>query len=88
MPKDYEFAFKCFEKAAELGSATALFNLSTFYYEGILVEEDVGKALDLLIEAANKGEHNAVEALIFLFSGHGKIPRDDRALDYWIRQSL
>ena len=48
LPADMQVSFECFTKSAELGNPTALFNLSNFYYYGIVVDEDVDKALDLL----------------------------------------
>ena len=83
LPADMQFAFECFTKSTALGNPTALFNLSTFYYDGIVVDEDVDKALEMLKQAADAGERIAVEALAFLYQGYGKVPYDEKELRHW-----
>lgn len=83
LPADMQFSFECFNKSAELGNPTALFNLSTFYYDGIIVDEDVDKALDLLKQAADAGEGMAIEALAILYQGNDKVPYDEDEFHHW-----
>ena len=83
LPADMQFAFESFTKSAALGNPTALFNLSTFYYDGIIVDEDVDKALKMLKQAANAGERIAVEALAILYRGYDKVPYDEKEFMHW-----
>lgn len=47
-----ENAFLCYAKAAELGSALAIYELGYQYLQGIIVEKDTEKAIELLNKAA------------------------------------
>lgn len=83
LPADLQFAFECFTKSAALGNPTALFNLSNFYYDGIVVDEDVDKVLEMLKQSANAGEIIAVEALAILYRGYDKVPYDENEFRHW-----
>ena len=52
---DYEIALKYFTKAAELGDATAHYNLALMYRKGQFVEKDNEKEIHYLEEAAIRG---------------------------------
>ena len=60
---DYRNAFKYFTKAAELGYAEAHYNLARFYIEGKGVEQNEGKEIHHLEQAAICGHPHARYAL-------------------------
>lgn len=59
-----------------MGNATALFNLSNFYYEGMVVEKDVPKAMEMLKEAADAGEKLASRALAILIMKESEVHQE------------
>jgi len=79
--RDYERAFECFTKAADLGDVVAQFNLSFMYREGLGVEKDEKMELYYSEEAAIGGDPNARHALAFKEGENG---RYDRAVKHWI----
>ena len=83
MPADIEASFSCFEKSSALGNPSALCVLACFYLNGLVVNEDVGKALEMLKKAADDGEMNATSLLATLFSGTEKVPKDEKEQYYW-----
>ena len=56
---NYQSAFECFTKAAELGDAEAHYRLAYLYYEGHGVEKNLGKEVYHLEEAAIGGHPTA-----------------------------
>eukprot|EP00985_Skeletonema_marinoi_P013563 scaffold6749_cov89-Skeletonema_marinoi.AAC.2 len=56
---DYDTAFEYWTKAAELGNASAHYNLSHLYQKGEGVEKDENRGLYHLVEAAIAGHPNA-----------------------------
>ena len=65
--EEYEKAFELYRKAANLGNAEACFELSSCYRNGIGVEEDISKGVELLKLAAQK---DSVAALLTLGMWH------------------
>lgn len=59
----YDEAIKCFKQAAELGNKEAMFALGFAYIQGIGVEEDYQKGIQLVKKAAIKGNVYAQDAL-------------------------
>lgn len=57
---DYNKAFYWYEKGAELGDSNCQYNLAQCYYNGIACAQNVVKALELLKEAGNSGNKNAL----------------------------
>ena len=54
--QDYGKAMEYFEKAADLGSADALFDMGIIYYTGEGVEQDYGRAFECFQKAAELGD--------------------------------
>ena len=72
---DYCSAFEYFTMAAELGYATAHFQLSVMYHLGHGVEEDEGKAVHHLEEAAIGGNPSARYNLGWIENKNGNVER-------------
>ncbi|PKB99295.1 HCP-like protein [Rhizophagus irregularis] len=56
---DKKKAFECFEKHAKIDNKMAKYRLGVYYWEGYVVEKNLGKAAELIKEAADKGVSNA-----------------------------
>ena len=63
-PKDYDFAFKSYTKAANTGDLTAIRNLSRCYSKGIGCSADKDKAGELIVHTPNLSDDPA--ALFYL----------------------
>lgn len=60
---DYRVAVDKFRRAADLNDPAAMANLGTMYLNGTGVPQDASHALQLLVQAANKGNRTAAENL-------------------------
>jgi TPR repeat protein len=77
IPMDKGMAFDLYQKAADLNYPPAMFNLASFYYEGIVVEKDAKKAVEWLTAAANAGHTSSEELLAtILYWGDKGVPAD------------
>lgn len=85
IPMDKGMAFDLYQKAADLNYPPAMFNLATFYHEGIVVEKDVKMAVEWLTAAANTGHTSAEELLAtILYWGDKGVTADrEYARDLW-----
>lgn len=82
--QDNELAFKYYEIAANLGDGEAKYELYNFYMQGIYVEVNQDKALDLLIQSANLGYPPALYCLGEVYEyGNTVEPDIDKALHYY-----
>lgn len=61
--KNPEKAIRLFQKAAENGVASAMYNLGLCYYNGDGVEKDLAKAVEWYQKAAENGDANALEII-------------------------
>lgn len=87
VPKDYNQAAACFEKACELGHAEAMLYLGVMYDFGLGVEKNDEKAIELLLRSAELG--NAKAQFIVgnkYFNGNGVAKDIDEALN-WYKKS-
>ena len=78
---DYDGAFQCWEKAAEMGNALAHYSLCEMYREGKGVKKDERKMVYHLEQAAIGGFPDARYNLGAVEEEHG---RRDRAVKHWI----
>ena len=84
LPRNRSAAIKLLRKASNGGIREAKFDLGHAYELGIGVTKSYEKALNLYIEAAQKGDHDAVaEVIRCVFYGKG-IPRN-KELAYLLR---
>ena len=61
-------AFECFEKHADINNKVAKYWLGYYYWEGYVVEKNLGKAVELFKEAADKGVPDAQLRFAFALS--------------------
>ena len=61
-------AFECFEKHAYINNKVAKYWLGCYYWEGYVVEKNLGKAVELFKEAADKGVPDAQLRYAFALS--------------------
>lgn len=76
-------------RAAEAGSAEAVYELGRLYEQGLGVQQDPVKARDLYVQSSDMGFADATNDLGFLyFSGGTSTPRDiEKSLGYFRRAS-
>ncbi|CAB5209047.1 unnamed protein product [Rhizophagus irregularis] len=65
---DRKKAFDCFEKHAEINNKVAKYWLGYYYWEGYVVDKNLGKAAELFKEAADKGQPDAQLRYAFALS--------------------
>ena len=63
MEQSYEKAIEYYQKAADLGSGAALFNLAVLYADGRGVEQSFEKAEEYYRKAADLGYEKAINVL-------------------------
>ncbi|MBQ8158349.1 MAG: sel1 repeat family protein [Prevotella sp.] len=82
--KDYNKAFKWFEKSANQGFDKALFNLSICYEKGEGTEVNYKKAVELLIKLCDSGFINSYNNLAICYmEGKGVEINEEKAIDLW-----
>jgi uncharacterized protein len=87
----YDRAVTLFKRASNLGNATAMNNLGTWYELGKGVEKDILQAFDLYEEAAKKGNPQAMSNLGFLYYKEAKVKgSEEQYLEaaHWFRFSI
>ncbi len=82
--EDYQEAFAWLEKANALNNAHAKYILAGFYYEGIVVEESVAKALELYKEAYDLGVSDAASDIVgcYKYGGNDLLANVEAAKKY------
>ncbi|POG68498.1 kinase-like domain-containing protein [Rhizophagus irregularis DAOM 181602=DAOM 197198] len=65
---DRKKAFECFEKHAEINNKVAKYWLGHYYWEGYVVDKNLGKAVELFKEAADKGVPDAQLRYVYVLS--------------------
>ena len=61
--KEYVKAFELFEKAAEKGYVSSIYQIGLFYQKGLHGNTDLEKAIEFYKKAAALGNEKAIEAL-------------------------
>lgn len=79
LPQSEEKAFEAFTKAAEGGNPDAMFRLAYFYQNGVVVKQDLPKAVALLQQAAELKQPMACYSLgmLTLIGGTGLVETDE-----------
>ncbi|KAH3765772.1 sel1 repeat family protein [Pelomyxa schiedti] len=85
MDRDPSKAVSLFQKAADAGNASAMFNLGLCYYNGDGVDKDINKAVSLYKRAADAGNTNAMTNLgVCCDNGNGVDKDMNQAVSlYW-----
>lgn len=85
---DAEGAFTYYKSAYEKGDTLSAYNLATCYGRGYGTPEDLDRAFDLYLEAANMGYGNAQFQIgNFYFEGRGNIAVDYKKAMLWLRKA-
>lgn len=81
---------KWIEKAAEDNDAFALNNLAIFYFQGILVEQDINKAVNLFIQSAELGNAQAQMIVGGFYTGKviNEIQENQELAFKWTKMSV
>lgn len=84
--KSYEFAFSCFQQAADLGSVEGRYLLGVCYSNGEGVERNYEKALEEYEEAADKDYAYALNNIGTIYeNGLGVNKNPNKAFEYYTR---
>lgn len=79
----FEHAYRWLEQAAKHKHPAAILELSNFYRRGDVVEKDVTKSVELVKQAAELGEVQAMRDLACIYEHGLGVDVDDEKADYW-----
>lgn len=79
----FEHAYRWLEQAAKHQHAAAVLELAGFYRRGDVVEKDPAKSAELVKQAAELGEVQAMRDLAFIYENSLGIDADEEKADYW-----
>ena len=80
-------ALKYYKKAAELGSAKAMYNIGVCYYYGDGVEKDLKTAAAWYERAAEGGDGDGLFSIAYCYLTGTGVERNDRMFDYWYERA-
>lgn len=88
MPRDYDKAVKYFTLAADAGLSAGVCDLGYCYFNGLGVQKDQKKALELFQKAARMDEPDEFAQLyLYYFYGEGILVKKDKKMsNYWWSQ--
>lgn len=85
--KNYPEALKWYRKASEIGYERATYNVGTYYYAGLGVEQNYTEAMIWFKIAADKGYANAIfNIAVMYYNGQGVAKNNTEAV-YWFRKA-
>lgn len=87
VPRDYERALECFDRAAQAGDVDALYMLGKCYLKGIGCRKDPNGGVDCLERAAQRGHGAAALRLGMCFEEGIGSPRNAELAAYWYRRA-
>ena len=76
-------ALEYYRKAAQLGSAKAMYNIGVCYYNGDGVEQDAGTAAKWYERAAEEGDGDGIFAIAYCYLTGTGVEKDAAKFDYW-----
>jgi hypothetical protein len=80
----YEAAQRIWEALAARGSAEAMFNLGILHEDGLGVQAEPARAIELYEQAANAGSRAAAYRLGVLYESGGRVPADRSKAAFWL----
>lgn len=83
----FEEALQWYQRAAELGNASAMRNVGLLYETGQGTQKDLAKAAEWYRKAADKQQPNAMYDLAFLYETGRGVERDYAAAAEWYKKS-
>lgn len=87
VPRDYERALECFDRAARAGDTDALYMLGKCYLKGVGCRKDPNGGVDCLERAAERGHGAAALRLGKCFEEGNGAPRSAELASYWYRRA-
>ena len=85
--QDYALAAEWYRKAADLGHATAQYNLGQMYLDGVGVEKDLEQAAQWFLKAANQGDANAQDCYGQMCQDGEGVEKDEKEAVIWFRKA-
>lgn len=86
--EDWNRAHFCYSRARAMGSTEAAIRLSALYSGGRGVPVNTKIALELIREAAEKGDPGGMEVLAIALATGSGIPKDYAAAGRWLEKSI
>jgi TPR repeat protein len=85
---NFELAKEWLERAHEKGASTATFILGTMYEDGLGVQSDVERAIELYVAAADRGAYLPCLHLARIYANGKGVPPSRSAAADWYRRVL
>lgn len=79
----FEHAHRWLQLASDNKHAAAILELASFYRNGYVVEKDVAKSVELVQQAANLGEAQAMRDLSAIYAHGLGVDIDEAKADFW-----
>ena len=83
----FEHAHNWLKQAAEHKHPAAILELAGFYRRGDVVEKDVVKSVELVEQAANLGEFQAMRDLAFIYANALGVDADEEKAEFWTQKA-
>lgn len=83
----FEHAHRWLEQAVKQHHPAAILELSAFYRRGDVVEKDVEQSVNMVIQAAELGEVQAMRDLVAIYEHGLGVDVDDNKADYWAEKA-
>ncbi|KAJ3319246.1 hypothetical protein HDV06_006574 [Boothiomyces sp. JEL0866] len=86
--QQYNDAFNVFKESAAVDHVGSKYKLAWMYHNGLGVDVDLGTALELYREAAEKGQHDAMGQLGLFFLDGIAVQKDRTQALFWLEKGL
>lgn len=83
----FEHAHRWLEQAVKHRHPAAILELSNFYRRGDIVEKDVAKSVEMVIQAAELGEVQAMRDLVCIYEHGLGVDIDEAKADFWAEKA-
>lgn len=83
----FEHAHRWLEQAANLKHPAAIFELANFFRRGDVVEKDVAKSVEMVIQSAELGEVQAMRDLVCIYENGLGVDIDEEKADFWAEKA-
>ena len=88
VPEDNELAVKLLTRARDMCHVEATYNLGICYHYGYGTDEDLAKAYELYLEAANGGYGKGMELVGRFYNRGIYVKRDRKLAEYWLQKAM
>ena len=83
----FKHAYRWLEQASKHNHPAALLELSNFYRRGDVVKKDLVKSVELVQQAAELGEVQAMRDLAFIYANALGVDADENKAEYWTQKA-